>query len=111
MKAKMFLVLALVLMPCLAFGAPFVICDYVPTTQTQPTYYHLVKDGGVTEDSTAQVQADNSVRLHYDLAIVTTGAHSWTVSACNEWGCSSTVPFAFSKAVPSGPANLRLSNQ
>ena len=107
---KILLVLMILVVPNFVYAAPFLICDSVPTSQVQPSYYHLVKDGGATEDSPAQVQGDNSVRLHYDLSGVSNGAHNWSVAACNEWGCSSTVPFGYAKAVPGAPANLRLSS-
>jgi hypothetical protein len=105
---KWLLILALVFIPCLAFGAPYLICDPYPTTVTQPTYFELVMDGGTAIQSPVQVLTDNSVRLHYDLGSISAGTHNVTVAACDMWGCSSTVPFGFSKAVPGAPANTKL---
>ena len=112
MKKLMGLVIFMVVLlkPLMGLCAPFLVCDTVPTTQTQPNYYLIVPDGGAPITSPAQVMPDSSVRIHHDMAGVTTGPHSWTVAACSDlWGCSAAVPFGFTKAVPGGPANTRLS--
>ena len=103
------LILALLLMASTAWGSPFLVCDPYPTTVTQPTYFNVVMDGGSPVQSEPE-SVPGGVRLKYDLASISTGVHNATVAACNEWGCSSTVPFGFTKAAPSAPANIRLLN-
>jgi hypothetical protein len=34
--------------------------------------------------------------------------YNLTIAACNVWGCSVTVPFAFGKQLPSAPSQLKL---
>ena len=108
MKKTIFLALVIVFSAFNVWAAPFVVSDTYPTTTTQPTYFNVVMDGGAAVQSAPQVMGDNSVRLHYDVGAVTTGTHSMTVAACNEWGCSSTVPFSFTKGVPALPSGIKL---
>ena len=105
---KYLIALLLVVFPAAVFAAPFVISDTYPTTTTQPTYFNVVMDGGAAVQSAPQVMGDNSVRPHHDVGAVSTGTHSMTVAACNEWGCSSTVPFSFTKGVPALPSGIKL---
>ena len=108
MKIFIFAVI-IIFVPSFVFSTPFLVCDSYPTTVEQPDYFNVTMDG-VTVQSIPEVLTGGSVRLHYDLSGISTGAHNSSVSACNEWGCSSTVPFGFSKTVPGAPANIRLSN-
>lgn len=108
---RLLLIVILLLIPTIAWSAPFLVCDPYPTSVVQPTYFSLVIDGGSAIQSTPEVLTDNSVRLHYDLTGIATGAHNITAAACDVWGCSSAVPFGFTRTVPGAPANLKLSNQ
>ena len=98
---------------CTVQAAPFLVCDTY-TTGTIPTYFLIQTETGVINSTAAQVTG--GVRLEYDMAPTTAGAHSWTVKACvnsPEWGgelCSDTVPFAFVRpSSPSSVLNIRLS--
>jgi len=109
MKKLILIVLAILLSSTAVMAAPFLVCDPYPTTVSQPTYFSIVPDGGAAITSIPEVVTGGAVRIHHDLVGVTTGLHNWTVAACNEWGCSTSVPFVFTKVVPSGPSGLRLS--
>ena len=110
MMKRLLLILLFVLLPITAYASPFLICDWYPSTVTQPSYFNVIMDGGSPVQSTPESGA-SGVRLHYDLASLSSGTHNATVAACNEWGCSSTVPFGFTKAAPGVPANIRLLSQ
>ena len=106
---RIFLIVSILLIPLTAWSAPFIICDTYPTSGVQPSYFNVIMDGGSPVQSTPE-SVTGGVRLHYDLSGISNGSHNATVAACNEWGCSSTVPFGFTKAVASPPANIRLLN-
>lgn len=97
---KTLLVIAFMLLSSAAFAAPFIVCD----PQEEVIGYDITGLPGGTVSYIAQ--ADGS--LKYDLAAVPNGTYELTVAACNMWGCSSTVPFVFTKQLPSAPAGLRL---
>ena len=111
MKRTFLIASVLILLPIFAWAGPFLVCDPYMTAVVQPTYFSVTMDGVAAVQSTPEVLADNSVRLHYDLTGISNGSHNMTVAACDIWGCSSTVPFGFAKTVPGAPANLKLSNQ
>lgn len=94
-------------MASIVTATPFLVSDSYPTTVVQPSYFELVFDGGSPVQSTPET-VPGGVRLHYDLASMTVGTHASTVKACNQWGCSGTVPFSFSKGVPTIPAGIKL---
>lgn len=81
-----------------AYAAPFLVCD----PQTGVTGYEIT--GSITANFIAQ--PDGS--LKYDLASAPNGENNIQIAACNVWGCSSTVPFVFNKAIPAAPAGLRI---
>jgi hypothetical protein len=109
-KSAFLAVMLCVLFPVVVLASPFLVCDPYPTTGVQPAYFSIVPDGGAAIASTPELVTGGAVRLHHDMAGVTTGIHNWTVAACNEWGCSSAVPFGFTKSVPGAPANIRSSS-
>ena len=80
-------------------AAPFLVCD----PQSGVVGYEIT---GFGEPVTFVAQPDGS--LKYDLASINNGTYTLTVAACNVWGCSSTVPFVFNKAIPAVPAGLRI---
>ena len=89
---------ALSLMAFTAWSAPFLVCD----PQEGVVGYTLT---GLT-DLTIAAQQDGS--LKYDLAAIQSGTYNVQVAACNVWGCSSTVPFVFTKQLPTAPVGVRL---
>lgn len=107
---KLLIAIMVILLPVLAYASPFIVCDPYPTTVEQPDYFNVTLDGGAVVQSTPQA-VTGGLRLHFDLSGISNGTHNMTVAACNEWGCSSTVPFGFTKAVPGAPANTRLSSE
>jgi len=96
------------LLPVLAFGNPFLVCD----PQTDVTFYRVAIDGQEPIESPAQDLGDGTVRLYYDLDSIAVGSHIVQVAAHNEWGCSNySDPFDFTKAIPETPLNLRVSSE
>jgi len=82
-----------------ANAAPFLVCD----PQSGVVGYEIT---GLATPVNFVAQPDGS--LKYDLSGVASGTYNLTVAACNMWGCSSTVPFVFNKAIPAAPAGLRI---
>jgi hypothetical protein len=81
-----------------ANAAPFLVTD----PQSGVVGYEIT--GSITANFIAQ--PDGS--LKYDLASAPNGENDIQIAACNVWGCSSTVPFVFNKAIPAAPAGLRI---
>lgn len=96
---KTLLVIAFMLLSSAAFAAPFLVCD----PQSGVVGYEIT---GLATPVNFVAQPDGS--LKYDLSGVASGTYNLTVAACNMWGCSSTVPFVFTKVIPTAPASLRL---
>jgi hypothetical protein len=93
-------------------AAPYIISDPWPATSIKPETCQIAYDGSTTFVTWGVVsQSDGSVFCKMDIASLTVGSHTSQVKACSATaGCSSTVPFSFSKVgTPSPPANLRLS--
>lgn len=107
MKKTIIAVFLFVLVAAPALATPFLVCDPYLAAVVQPSYFELMFDGGSPVQSPVET-VPTGVRLHYDLASMTVGSHAVIVKACNQWGCSSTVPFSFSKGVPSSPAGIKL---
>ena len=97
---RLLVIAAIVLMASTAWAAPFIVCD----PQEGVIGYDITGLPGGTVSYIAQ--ADGSIK--YDLAAVQNGTYELTVAACNIWGCGDSVPFAFTKQLPSAPAGLRL---
>ena len=95
---KLLLVMAFMLLASTSFAAPFLVCD----PQAGVVGYEIT--GSITANFIAQ--PDGS--LKYDLASAPNGENDIQIAACNVWGCSSTVPFVFNKAIPAAPAGLRI---
>ena len=100
MKRLKLLTFLTVLYPCIAFGAPFLVCDPDPNA----THYLVTLDGGAEVEVTAP--------LHFDLKGVATGKHSLSVKAKNKlWGVvSDATPLDFVRPLLSKPG-LRLSEE
>jgi len=110
MKAKILLVLALMFIPYLAFGAPFLICD----AQTNVDDYVIYSIAGATctsGDIAGKTPVSTPYPLHYDLSGLSQGAFHYCIASENVWGQSILVPFGSTKAVPGAPVNIRLSSQ
>jgi uncharacterized protein (UPF0276 family) len=96
---KTLLSIALILIATTVFASPFLVSD----PQSGVTSYHLT---GWSE-TTVTAQADGSLRMDVGSAVQGT-TYNLTIAACNVWGCSVTVPFAFGKQLPSVPTQLKL---
>jgi len=96
---KSLLSIALILIATTVFATPFLVSD----PQSGVTSYQLT---GWSE-STVIAQADGSLRMDVGSAVQGT-TYNLTIAACNVWGCSVTVPFAFGKQLPNAPSQLRL---
>lgn len=113
---KCFAAILLVLVPALAFGAPFVTSDPYPPTVTQPDGFMVTMDGGTAVASPAQ-SVTGGVRLHYDVSGVSSGSHTVRLKAYRNdsvWGRleSDEAVFTFVRpASPGAPANIGLSAQ
>ena len=97
---KTLLSIALILIATTVFATPFLVCD-APDPSEGITHYKL------TGWSLTQTPAP----LHMDVESAVVGTTNLTVAACNIWGCSVTVPFAFGKQLPNAPSQLRLVGQ
>jgi len=92
------------LLPVLAFGNPFLVCD----PQEGVTYYDLEINGTMTEGIPAE--ADGSIK--YDLAGITEGDYTVRARCYNLWEVSDwSLPLDFTKAVPGKPTSLRVSSE
>ena len=96
---KTLLSIALILIATTVFASPFLISD----PQSGVTSYQIT---GWSE-TTITAQADGSLRMDVGSAVQGT-TYNLTIAACNVWGCSVTVPFAFGKQLHAVPSQLRL---
>ena len=96
---KTLLSIALILIATTVFASPFLVSD----PQSGVTSYQLT---GWSETNLV-AQADGSLRMDVGSAVQGT-TYNLTIAACNVWGCSVTVPFAFGKQLPVAPSQLRL---
>jgi hypothetical protein len=96
---KTLLSIALILIATTVFASPFLVSD----PQSGVTSYQLT---GWSETNVV-AQADGSLRMDVGSAVQGT-TYNLTIAACNVWGCSVTVPFAFGKQLPVAPSQLRL---
>jgi len=82
------------------YASPFVVSNVYAPTGIQPDYFSVVLDVAPAQNSTPQSVA-GGVRLHYDLAGVSNGAHTLKIRPCSAlWGCAAEFPFSFTKGVP-----------
>jgi hypothetical protein len=99
---KTLLSIALILIATTVFATPFLESNPPPTGETRT---HYVITGW--SETTVTAQADGSLRMNVGSAVQGT-TYNLTIAACNVWGCSSTVPFAFGKQLPVVPTQLKL---
>ncbi|MCK4718739.1 MAG: hypothetical protein KAT70_08730, partial [Thermoplasmata archaeon] len=95
------IVMALLCMPALVWGAPYLVCDPMENV----THFIVTIDGVEREVEAVDV-GDGYVILKYDLTGVSNGTHDVTVKAKNLWGQSVAVPFVFTREGPDIPANI-----
>ncbi len=81
----------------------FLVSAPYTAEKVQPTYFNVIIDGGAPIKSPPVAGA-----LKFDLSGLISGTHTVNVAACNEWGCSSMVPFVFSNIPPEVPTGLVL---
>lgn len=124
MKKLLFITCLLLFTVSAAYAAPFLRCDQYTAAKGDPDYFK------VTVDSAAAVQSATYIfpnetgdSLHFDLAPLSVGEHTFKVAACKAanppWTpqevCSAEVPFSLTKpapvVAPSAPANIGLSAQ
>jgi len=89
------------LVPAIAYGAPFLVCD----PQENVEEYVVVLDGveTIVPYTTAIFDGEEAAVL-LDLESVADGQHQVTVKARNVWGESNTVPFEFVRELPGDPS-------
>ena len=88
----------ILLLPALAIGAPFLVCDEPPAAE-QVTGYEVFQDG-VSIGTT-------SAPLNFDLQGVVPGAYDFTATSINVWGSSSPSNPYISPTSAAQPSNLR----
>lgn len=111
MKRIILVILAILLFAFNVEASPFITCDPYIVTETQPTVFEVVMDGGAKVDSLPV-----GAMLKFDVGSVSVGSHSVSIKACTDntaegWGrlCSSAVPFVFTRpSTPSIPRNIKL---
>ena len=90
-----------------AFAEPFLCSNPYTIDMVRPTHFEITVNGGEPMGEAPQV-VEGWSRLHMDLADFPDGEYNLEVKACNEWGCSSPVPFFFKKGLPDAPASIFL---
>jgi len=96
-------------------AAPFLVCDPVPASsgnQGLNVVSYVITGLATTNlNVQAQVNADGSQQLHYDLGALSNGSYTVTVAAVNGFAQESpfTAPFTFTVGAPATPTGLRLS--
>ena len=110
---KYALAVLMVLFSFNAWAAPFVVSDPYPTTVTQPDGFMVAVDGATAVASPAQA-VTGGVRLHHDVAGVSSGSHTVRIKAYKQdavWGRleSDEAVFTFVRpASPGRPAGIGL---
>ena len=93
------LILRFILIPSLAFAAPFFVCDPDPACET----YNVYADGALLASTPAP--------LAYDLIASPPKGISYTAECCNVEGCSARSNPYVSIGVPGTPMNGRITIQ
>lgn len=98
---KILFVLAMVLLPMVAFASPFIACEPYPPAELQPQYFYVSLDGATPVKVTHVFDPQGWKLL--DIGNVSVGQHEVKVKACTPetdvWleACSAEVPFAFTR--------------
>lgn len=98
MKKLIVFFIILFAVPC--FASPFLVSDPAVGVVS----YNITGDPFFVSPVVAQ--ADGSLRV--DLAGISEGNHSITITASNMWGSSTPTNFTFGKSIPASPAGVRL---
>lgn len=108
---KLILTILIVLMPCLAFGAPFLTCDQ----QANVNEYNIFLGASKVATSLAVLDTESGLYyLYFDLATLALadGDYIATATALSMWGESGlSNPCPFTKIVPANPLGLRVSSE
>ena len=91
------------LLPVLAFGNPFLVCD----PQAGVVFYDLETNSTVTEGIPAE--PDGSIK--FDLATMPVGQYTFKVRAIGQGGWPSDWSLPLDATKPANPLNLRVSSE
>jgi len=109
------ILLTLLLIGSRVLASPFLVCDPVPASsgnQGLNVVSYVITGLATTNlNVQAQINADGSQQLHYDLGALSNGSYTVTVAAVNGFAQESpfTPPFTFTVGAPATPTGLRLS--
>ena len=109
-KLGVLLVVLFVTLASFAYAGPYLVCAPYPASDPQPTEFVMFLDGREVVEP-AYKNPDGTVQLFYDLEAISTGPHTLTVAARNEWGDSAAVPFPFTKSLPGPPGGVSISRE
>jgi len=95
-------------------AAPFLVCDAVPSNANQGLNVVSYLISGVSASPitvAAQINADGSQQLHYDVGGLPNGSYTVMAAAINGFGKQGpeSSPFTFTVGLPGAPTGLRLS--
>jgi hypothetical protein len=108
-------ILLLLMLAKVAAATPFLVCDPYPFDSSSPwlnpSTFIIAGLTASPIEVAAQINADGSAQLHYDLVNVPFGNYTVTVAAQNTSGgiSSPSAPFGFTLGSPIPPNNLHLS--
>lgn len=114
MRTKLLLLALSGLLLRTASASPFLICDAVPANPNQGLNIVSYVVTGLSANALtvpAQINADGSQQLHYDVGTLANGSYTVAASAVNGFGKEgpSSSPFTFTVGLPGTPTGLRLS--
>ena len=91
-----------------AIAFPFLMSQPYVATAVQPETFTVVIDG-VSKTVAPVKDANNLNVLKFDLAGITLGNKTATITASNVWGNSTTATYDFSAATPATPTGFYIS--
>lgn len=103
---KKLIFLAILCLPAIAWGAPFLVCDPPNPAGSLPTHYQIWEDDVLWQDA-IPVEANHSLR--YDMTGHAMTGRSYKAKACNGGGCSD-FSNKWPPDIPDAPTNLRREN-
>lgn len=107
---KTTLVISAILFSGSVSAAPFLISVPYTLAETQPTSFDVTVDGN-TQTVAPVKNSSGQNYLKYDLAGITSGNKTASVTASNVWGTSAPATFTFTAAKSAAPSGLSLSAQ
>lgn len=89
-------------------AAPFLVCD--PVAAGTWDKIEITVDTGTPTlvDPVVMSGTDTRIRLYYDLATITVGAHNVTLRGKKGVWYSTSTPFAFTRPAVAAPSNILL---